>query len=188
MLGNVMHDNSEIEDLSFAALRYQDGALAQVASSVVHHGEEQGIVLQCENAKIAAPWNCCAETSTGNGFPEKGHNQVLMDKLEVAYQALPDLPYEGHTGEIDDILKALECGGRPMITGVDGRKTAELITAIYKAGCKKQTVTLPLDESDEYYTFEGILQNAIHFNKKGASVENFAPEEITVGTYKTEAE
>ena len=57
MLANVMHDNSEVEDLSIAVLRYQDGGLAQVTSSVVHHGEEQGIELQCADAKISAPWD-----------------------------------------------------------------------------------------------------------------------------------
>lgn len=184
MLGNVMHDNSEVEDLSFAALRYQDGTMAQVTSSVVHHGEEQGIVLQCEDAKIAAPWSCCAERSAANGFPVAKRNQPLMDQLEEYYQSLPDLPYEGHTGEIDDILTALEQGGKPLITGEDGKKTVGLITAIYKAGCQKETVMLPIAETDEYYTFEGIMKNAIHFYKKGASVENFAPEEISVGSYE----
>ena len=45
MLANVMHDNSEVEDLSIAVLRYQDGSLAQVTSSVVHHGKNK--VLNC---------------------------------------------------------------------------------------------------------------------------------------------
>lgn len=183
MLANVMHDNSEVEDISFAALRYGDGSVAQVTSSVVHHGEEQGIVLQCEKAKIAAPWSCIAEVTKENGFPIEEHNQELMKELEAYYNSLPDLRYEGHTGEIDDVLSALERGTRPMITGTDGRKTVELITAIYKAGFEKRTVNLPIDEEDPYYTEEGVAKHAIHFYKKGKSIENFAPSEITVGNY-----
>ena len=72
-----------------------------------------------------------------------------------------------------------------MITGEDGRKTVELITAIYKAGFQKKTVSLPITEEDEYYTEDGIQKNAIHFNKKTAFVENFAPSDITVGNYKS---
>jgi len=30
---------------------------------------------------------------------------------------------------------------------------------------------------------EGLLKNAVHFYEKSASVENFAPEEISVGNY-----
>ena len=39
MIGNVNHGNSEVEDLSLAILRFPDGALGQITSSVVHHGQ-----------------------------------------------------------------------------------------------------------------------------------------------------
>lgn len=70
-----------------------------------------------------------------------------------------------------------------MITGEDGRRTVELITAIYKAGCKKELVRLPIEKEDPYYTFEGILQNATRFYHKSASVENFDEGTITLGNY-----
>lgn len=184
MLTNVMHDNSEVEDLSLAALRYENNSIAQVTSSVVHHGEEQGIELQCADAKISAPWQPKAEITRPNGFPVEGGNQELLEKLQAYYDAIPDLAYEGHTGEIDNYLTALETGGRPMITGVDGRNTVELITAIYKAGCQKTLAKLPITKEDDYYTFEGILKHAVHFYEKSAAVENFVAEEITVGNYK----
>ena len=80
-------------------------------------------------------------------------------------------------------LTALEQGQRPMITGKDGRRTIELITAIYKSGSLGQTVTLPIQEDDDFYTFQGLLSHAPHFYEKTASVENFAPDTITVGNY-----
>ena len=181
MLANVMHDNSEVEDLSIAVLRYQDGSLAQVTSSVVHHGEEQGVELQCANAKLSAPWGLKAEISRPNGFPIEGGNKELMDKINEFYNPLPDLIFEGHTGQIDDILTALEKGSRPMITGVDGRKTIELITAIYKAGLKKELVKLPLTQEDDFYTFEGFLKNTVRFYEKNTSMENLPQGDITLG-------
>lgn len=183
ILTNVAHDNSEVEDLSLACLRYADGSVASVTSSVVHHGEEQGIVLQCENAKLSAPWSVAAEVSQDNGFPRPEGNRELKERLDAYYHSIPDLKYEGHTGEIDDILTALERGGRPMITGEDGRKTVELISAIYKAGCTRSVVRLPIEKEDDYYTFQGILKHAIHFYEKKASVENFREEAITLGNY-----
>lgn len=183
ILTNVAHDNSEVEDLSLACLRYADGSVASVTSSVVHHGEEQGIVLQCENAKLSAPWSVAAEVSQDNGFPRPEGNRELKERLDAYYHSIPDLKYEGHTGEIDDVLTALERGGRPMITGEDGRKTVELISAIYKAGCTRSVVRLPIEKEDDYYTFQGILKHAIHFYEKKASVENFREEAITLGNY-----
>ena len=170
VLSNVMHDNSEVEDLSFAILKYADGALANVTSSVVHHGGTQSIVLQCEDAKIAAPFSVSAEKSKPNGFGEA--NAELEALITEKYNALPSQPYEGFTGQVNNVLEALEKGTRPLITGHDGRKTVELITAIYKSGCTKSTVSLPLSKDDEYYTFDGILKNATRFYEKTNSVEN----------------
>ena len=41
----------------------------------------------------------------------------VVDQINSYYESIPDLTYEGHTGEIDNILTALETGKRPMITG-----------------------------------------------------------------------
>lgn len=184
ILSNVMHDNAEVEDLSFSTLQYEDGSVAQVTASVVHHGEEQGVVLQCENAKLAAPWSRYASLSKDNGFPIR--DEGLEEKLDGFYNGLPDLPYEGHTGEIDNYLAALEQGARPMITGQDGRRTIELITAIYKSGALGQTVSLPIAREDDFYTFEGLLSRVPHFYEKTASVENFTAQPISVGNYDEE--
>ena len=181
VLSNVMHDNSEVEDISFAILQYADGVLAEITSSVVHHGEGQSITLQCEKAKITTPFSCEAELSKPNGFPEK--NKELIAKITKMYNDMPNLKHQGHTGQIENVLDALEKGQRPAITGADGRRTIELITAIYKAGCLKQTAKLPITEADEYYTFEGIMKNAVRFYEKTSSVENLGEAAITVGTF-----
>ena len=178
VLANVMHDNSECEDLSFAILKYADGALANVTASVVHHGGTQSVVLQCEEAKIAAPFSVSAEKSLPNGFGRP--NEELEAQIKAKYDEIPTLPYEAFEGEIDNVLSAIENATDPLITGKDGRRTVELITAIYKAGCTKQTVTLPLANNDDFYTFEGIMKHAIRFYEKTASVENIDGE-ITFG-------
>lgn len=150
----------------------------------MHHGEEQSIVVQCADAKLSAPWNPKAEISMGNGFPEEGGNKSLLEQLEKEYQAIPDLKYTGHTGEIDDVLSALENGTRPLITGVDGKRTIEMITAIYKAGFTESVVKLPILPEDEYYSGNGIQKNAIRFYKKGKALENLSEEEIKIEAVK----
>lgn len=182
MLGNVMHDNSEVEDVSFSSLSYEDHSMAEVVASVVHHGEEQGIDLQCEHAKVSAPWSCKAEISQENGFPETAAEKVKA--IQRYYESLPDLEYEGHTAQILNTLEALENGGQPLLSAEDGRRTIELITAIYKAGCLKQFVQLPIKKEDEFYTFAGLLKHAKHFYKKTGNVENFTAAEISTGKYE----
>ena len=70
------------------------------------------------------------------------------------------------------MLTALETDAEPAITGEDGRRTIELITAIYKAGSARQPVTLPIGPEDPFYTVEGIRQAVPHFYEKTTSVES----------------
>jgi predicted dehydrogenase len=168
VLANVAHDNSEVEDVSFAVLQYEDGAMATITSSVVHHGEGQNIELQGQYAKIAAPFSCYASNAYPSGFPYA--NQELTDEITQMHDSIPNLEYEGHQGQIDNILKYMETGQEPLISAEDGRKALELITAIYKAGCTKLRANLPISPDDEFYTFEGLLKNAVYFYEKANSI------------------
>ncbi len=169
VLANTAHDNAEVEDLSVSVMEYP-GALATVTASVVHHGEDQRLVFQCEKARLSAPYDVFCSQPMPNGFPLKVSDKAFEKKADDFLASLPPLPYEHHAGQLDDVLKALETGGQPAITGEDGRRTIELITAIYKAGATHQPVTLPLKKDDPFYTVEGIRAHVPHFYEKTASV------------------
>lgn len=181
VLANTAHDNAEVEDLSVSILQYP-GALAQLTASVVHHGEEQQLVFQCEKAKLAAPFSCYASLSMGNGFPQR--NEVLEKEIADFAAALPTIRYEGHTGQLENVLTALEQDAPVAIGGEDGRRTIELITAVYKAGATGQTVTLPLAKDDPFYTVEGLMARMPHFHEKTASAADLEGE-ITLGSSYT---
>ncbi|MBQ8954968.1 MAG: Gfo/Idh/MocA family oxidoreductase [Clostridia bacterium] len=171
MLANTAHDNAEIEDLSVSVLRYP-GALAQVTASVVHHGEEQSVVFQCDKAKIAAPFSTYASLSKPNGFPER--NEALEQQVKAFVDQLPPLPYEMHAGQLDNVMTAIETDGPVAITGEDGRRTIELITAIYKAGITGAPADLPFQKDDPFYTAQGLMERAPHFYEKSASIEELS--------------
>ena len=176
---NTSHDNAEVEDLSVAICRYPNGSLAQITSSVVHHGEEQQLIFQGKNARVSVPWKVTASKSKENGFPEK--DEELVEKLQAAYEQLSNLEYEGHTAQIDDVLSGIEGKKGVLVDGHEGRKTLELITAIYQSSSTGQTVKLPLDETSPFYTREGVLKNATHFNEKKNHVVSFSENAIITG-------
>lgn len=132
VLANAQHDNAEVEDLSVAILAY-DRALAEVTSSVVHHGEEQYLVIQGRKARISQPWKAVADTFAPNGFP-RGSDDELVARLDALAAAHVPLTHTGHAGQIGDLLDAIETGRPPAVTAQDGRNAIELVTAIYQAG------------------------------------------------------
>ena len=178
---NLNHDNAEMEDFSIAVATYPDGSVSTMTSSLVHHGENQKFSFQCENAMICSPWNVAAYRSRPNGFGEPDSGKA--EEIHAFYQALDDLKYEGHTGQIDALLTSIENGDQGfMVTAEDGRRTLEYITAVYKSGFSGQRVSLPLAKDDPYYTVEGIRRSVRKFHEKTASVENFKDDRITLGS------
>jgi predicted dehydrogenase len=179
VLANTQHDNSEVEDLSVAVLRY-DRALAEVTSSVVHHGEEQAIVVQGRHARISQPWRAVADVAAPNGFPIPGGNPALVAELDALAATHRPLTHTGHAGQIGDVLAALREGRRPAIDGMDGRTTVELVTAIYQSGIERRTVDLPLAADDPFSRTGVLAQRAPHFFEKTTAVDAL-PGAITVG-------
>ena len=174
---NAAHDNAEVEDISIAIGRYENGALAQITSSVIHHGEEQQLIFQGKDARVSSPWKLKASTSKENGFPEE--NPGLEEQIQKIYDEQPEVKYEGHTGQIHNVLTSIEEKKEVLIDGKQGRKTLELITAIYESSTFGRTVKLPLTADSPFYTREGVLKNAPRFYEKTTVVENFSDDAIT---------
>ncbi|WP_109209578.1 MULTISPECIES: Gfo/Idh/MocA family oxidoreductase [Microbacterium] len=169
MLANAQHDNAEVEDLSVAVFRYDRG-LAQLTSSVVHHGEEQEIVIQGADARVSQPWKVVAERSRPDGFPEREGDSELVARIEALVEDRAPLDHLGHEGQIGDLLTAIRDGRAPIAGGVDGRNAVEVVTAIYKAGFEREVVALPLRADDPYYRAGQLVANAPHFYEKQRSL------------------
>lgn len=172
VLTNAQHENSEVEDLSVAILAY-DRALAELTSSVAHHGEEREIVIQARHARISQPWRAVADLHQPNGFPA-GPNTELVAQLDALAAAQPPLRHTDHAGQIGDVLAAVAGGARPAIDGTDGRNAVEVVTAIYESGIEHRTIALPLTTDDPYYRSGTLVERAPRFFAKTASVDDQA--------------
>jgi UDP-N-acetyl-2-amino-2-deoxyglucuronate dehydrogenase len=176
---NVNHLNSETEDLSIAVLNYAKGSLAQVTSSLVDHGEEQELVFQTERARVSVPWRVKASLPMENGFPKE--DPETERELQALYDSLPSIPFEGHPGQIDNVLQAIEGKAPLLIDAKEGRATLEVIMGIYKAAATRTPVPFPLRQNDPMYRKETMLALMPRFHEKTKRVQSFAHSAITLG-------
>lgn len=182
MMGNVAHDNAEVEDISMAILGYEDRRFGQITSSVVHHGERQEVILQGDRARASAPWIVYASQTAPNGFPD--HDAEYERELEERMAAYGTLPHEGHAGQVKDLLAAIASDRAHTVTSSAGRAAIELITSIYKAATSGQRVDLPLGTADPYYRRESMLAQVPRFYRKESSKESLGDGAITVSGAK----
>lgn len=180
VIGNVAHDNSEEEDVSMALFQYADGSLAQLTASLVCHGQKQALLFAGERASVEIPHAFSADVPLENGFPTE--NGDLLKELEESYQAIPALPYEGHQGLAAHLLDAIENDSPVLTDGEAGRRTMELIMAIYKSAATHQAVSLPLSKEDPFYTREGVITQMPHFYEKTKFLAKFEKDEIVLAS------
>ncbi len=179
MVSNQNHQNSEVEDVSISTLRFQSGAVGTVIASLLHHGEEQKIIIDGANGSVELPHKVTVSRQLPNGYPEP--DEERQKKLEDAFRSFPELKYRDHCGQIENMITAIETNSNPLITGADGRKTVELITAVYQSAFTGEKVTFPLDKKDLFYTRDGLISKAVRFHQKTKSVKNYEDTGIQVG-------
>jgi predicted dehydrogenase len=177
VLGNVAHDNAEVEDVAAAVLTYECGALVTLTASLVTHGEGQRLDFQCERAGISSPFGVRADTSRPDGFPQRDAD--MEKELTALWESITPPSQTGHVGQIGAVVEYLEppehtqgikAASAPLPTGLsggeDGRLAIEVITAIYESAFTGRTVALPLAPDDPFYTKEGMLGNVRKFHEK----------------------
>ncbi len=166
---NQAHGNSETEDLSAGLIRFQDGAVGMVANSLLHHGEKQNLLIDCEKGSLELPWKLAVSRQRSNGYPEP--DEEAEERLKEGLDMNP--PFRDFRGQIEDVVLAAEEGREPLVTGEDGRRVIELISGIYQSAFLGQTVHFPMSPEEPFYTAEGIRKNARRFHEKTESVEAF---------------
>src|SRR5690606_27016500 len=107
-------------------------------------------IFQGKHARVSAPWKVAASRAKPNGFPEE--DGELEARIQRVYEELAELEYEGHRGQIRDVLLAIAQDRPVLVDGLQGRRTLELITAIYQSASTGRTVKLPLGPDSPFYT------------------------------------
>jgi len=134
----------EVEDLAVAAIRFENGALGVIQGSTATypglptrlevHGTQGTAIIEGE---VLKRWSIFGEEET------------LIEEAKEGLKswARPELvPATNHASLIKDFVQAVLEDRDPYVNGEEGRRSLELIMAIYKSGKTCSLVDFPLKE------------------------------------------
>ncbi len=159
---NMNHPYIEVDDTALAIVKFRNGGLASILVSnsqkpglygKVHiHGENGASVgVQTDGgAMFIAGKTGVSEPPVNDLWTIPGEENLLSgwinEDTELFNKTDPTVYYIQR--QIEDYTGAIRLNRDPLVTGEDGRRTVELINAIYRSAEKNAPVSLPLHEEE----------------------------------------
>ncbi len=145
---SLAHQRIEVEDVATATLRFENGALGIIEATTAAfpgslkrieiHGSHGSAVIEEEDIKI---WQFTKITSSDREIEAqfKGRTKTGGGAADPAA-----IGYEAHAAQFRDVIRAIRKRSSPAIDGHEGRRSVEIILAIYQAAESGKRVKLPL--------------------------------------------
>jgi predicted dehydrogenase len=148
LTATLAHERIEVEDAAVATLRFANGALGVIeATTAIYpgylkrieiHGTTGSAVLEEEDLKV---WDFAK--------PRK-EDQAIRDAMASSKSTAGGasdpaaIGHHGHAREFQDFVDSIRKHRPPAIDGQEGRRSVEIILAIYKSAETGNAVQLPL--------------------------------------------
>ena len=154
---NLNHPYIEVEDTAVAAIRFRDGGLGSILVSKsqkpgiyakVHvHGTSGASagVQTAGGAVFIAGRSGVAEPPVNDLWTIPGEQSLLatFKQQDEAFFSGIDATTYFFSRQIEDLVKAITTGSRPLVSGEDGRETVRIIEGIYRSGRTGAAVSFP---------------------------------------------
>ena len=144
----LAHKRIEVEDVATVMLRFENGALGVIEATTAAfpgwlkkieiHGSEGSACIEEEDIK---QWQFAKMTAADKRIAKAFQNVTETGGGAADPSAIG---HAGHTAQFKDFVAAIKSGDSPAIDGPEGRRSVELIRAVYKSARSGKTVRLPL--------------------------------------------
>ncbi|MBZ3900428.1 Gfo/Idh/MocA family protein [Streptomyces griseiscabiei] len=139
---------TDTEDVSVAAVRFADGALATVVNSLLSPRETSRLRFDFEHATVELEHLYGYREEHWRFTPASGHEELAALWNDGAG---PDL-ISGHRLQIEAVFDAWEAGREPGVSLVDARRTLEFAAATYASAFRGVPVTAGELAGDDPFT------------------------------------
>ncbi|MEM6779661.1 MAG: Gfo/Idh/MocA family oxidoreductase [Planctomycetota bacterium] len=146
MTSTMTHERIEVEDVAIANLEFVSGALGVIEATTTAFpgslkrveiaGSHGSAILEEEDI---TQWQFADETEADEQLRQRmaGQTETGGGAADPA-----SIGHHGHKSVYDDFLQSINLDRPPLIDGAEGRRSVELITAIYESARTGRTVDL----------------------------------------------
>ncbi len=147
-VATLAHERIAVEDTAVATVEFANGALGVIEATTAAypgylkrielHGSEGTAAMEEEDIVL---WDFAKK-----GRADAGVKKRMESRISTAGGASDPkaIGHHGHTEQFKDVIKAIEEDREPAVNGAEGRRSVEIILAIYKAAESGKPVQLPL--------------------------------------------
>lgn len=146
LTATLAHERIEVEDVGTAIVKFRNGALGTLEASTSAfpgllkrteiHGSQGSVIVEQDSILL---WQFRDER------PEDVETRERFGKSSAVSGGAADpkaISFVGHQRQFEDLIAAVQQGRRPAIDGHEGRKSVELILAIYESSRTGRRVNL----------------------------------------------
>jgi predicted dehydrogenase len=180
---NFNHPYIEVEDTAIAVVKFKSGALGQILVSNsqkpgfygkihIHGSNGASVGAQTEGGSpFVAGVTTEVDPPINDIWTIPGEEDALQSWQAADRQFASDndpMSYY-HTLQIADMLNAVLEGREPLVNGVEGRKSVEIFTALYRSQREHAAVKFPLQAEEVAGDYDGRLSYQTHSRRSTAA-------------------
>ena len=142
---DTVRHNIEVEDLAVATIRFENGALGVIqASTAIYPGMPTRLEIHGLNGTAIWEGERIKMIKLLEGEVEIP--KEIMPEKSKAWERPEAVPIDKHIALIRDFVMAVIESRKPKVDGYEGRRSLEVIRAIYKASKEQKLITFPYEE------------------------------------------